>query len=294
MKPHSILFQDDLASEYIASEFLSLFEHDLNTDMSKIEVIYTHFTPIDYDCFENLKYVVCPCTNVNHLKECGSPEGVKFIYLDDTRKLFNKVNSSPEWVINQIFNLIKHNKEKSDELVGKTIGFIGYGRMMQRVAQLLSGYVNYGNVCMSYWDLKEPEFFIHSSVIRCSNMESLIESSDIIVVGLSENEKTEGLIDGRAFNCIQEKGSYFINNSRSSIVDEYDLIEAIERNILKGVALDVIENYTESSKKTLYLWANGPRNVHVTPHIAGKGVQSREATDRIVLEALKKELAKDE
>lgn len=289
MELHSILFLDHPCNESIAQEFTGLCDNGISIDNSKAEVIYTQFNGIDYDSFPNLKYVVCPCTNIDHL----SPElatHIEFIHLDDPKKLYASVNSSPEWVINQIFNLLKHNRDPSDELVGKSIGFVGYGRMMQKVAQLMSGYINYGAVEMLYYDKKEPEFFTHSLIRKIKSINTILSHCDIIAIGLTANKETKNVIGYDSFMAMEENRPYFLNNSRSSVVEEGALIRAIENNNLRGVALDVIEDYSTQAQNKLRMWAVSPRNVYVTPHIAGRGAQSREATDRIILESLKEKL----
>jgi phosphoglycerate dehydrogenase-like enzyme len=253
-------------------------------NLGEKEVIYTHFTKINFSDYENLKYVICPCTDISHLGPV--PEGTTCIYLMDKLKLFEKVVSSAEWVVHNLFRLLKHNPEEQDELRGKSIGFVGFGRMMQRVAKMLSCC----EVEMYYYDKKEPEFY-STGVEKCRFADNIFATCDIVIVGLSLNNSTANFVGSYQFKLMSEKRAYFINNSRSAIVDGKALLGALKENWLRGCALDVTESYDYDLKKALFDFVYKKRNAIITPHIAGKGVQSRINTDKIVLGVFKEVLS---
>ena len=61
-----------------------------------------------------------------------------------------------------------------------------------------------------------------------------------------------------------KKNAILINTSRGPIINESDLIEALENNVIGGVGLDVFENETSPVDKRL---ASSPHAV-LTPHVA--------------------------
>lgn len=242
------------------------------------EVIYTHHTKINYGEYPGLKYVICPCTDISHLNP--RPEGVTFIYLANKKMLYDKVVSSAEWVVYNIFRLLKNKGMEQDELRGKVVSFIGYGRMMQRAAKMLYGC----EVAMYYYDKNSPMFFDSGAMYKDPGW--IYENSDIVIVGLSKNKSTTHFIDFNEFNKMIGKRPYFLNNSRSVIVRGEALLWMVERDYLRGCAIDVFEDYSTVVVQEL-LRLQEQRNLIITPHIAGKGVQSRRATDNIVLELFK-------
>ena len=68
-----------------------------------------------------------------------------------------------------------------------------------------------------------------------------------------------------------KKGSYVINTARGPIVDESDLIEALESGKLTGAALDVFESEPNVSPKLISM-----PNVIMTPHIASATFEARQ------------------
>lgn len=118
---------------------------------SQVEVIYTHFTKVNYAMYPNLKVVLCPCTGIKHLNPESQPD-IKFINLYNKEWLFNNALSTAEWTLAAMFKLLRRNR---DELNGKTIGFIGFGRVAQQVTKMLSGF----NVNIKYYDINVPKFY---------------------------------------------------------------------------------------------------------------------------------------
>jgi phosphoglycerate dehydrogenase-like enzyme len=252
------------------------------------ECVYTHFTKLNYKNYENLKFVLCPCTDIRHLEPGLAPEDTKFIYLTDKNVLFEKVVSSAEWVVWSLLRLLKYDLNAQEELHHKSIGFVGFGRMMQRVAKMLSGC----RVTMYYYDNDAENYYLERAQ-RCADVNNIYLNCDIVVIGLSQNKQTMNFVDIDSFQLMKEgKRPYFLNNSRSSIVNGEALVNAITSNVLRGCALDVIEDYTNEVKTDLYRLVY-KKNLIITPHIAGKGIQSRINTDKIILDIFKKEVLRE-
>lgn len=92
-------------------------------------------------------------------------------------------------------------------------------------------------------------------------LDELLAESDIISSHLPIKEDTLGFFDLSKFEKMQSQ-PLFINTSRGKVVKEDDLVEALERGMLKGAALDVLDQEPPSwSNKLLHL-----PNVIVTPH----------------------------
>jgi phosphoglycerate dehydrogenase-like enzyme len=265
-KPHDEVKQNYEDSFDIVNRF----------EQNSVEVIYTHLTRIDWDKYPNLKCILCPVTSINHLGQI--PEKVEVIYPRDKRFLYHWVWSTAEWTVTAMLNLMRAN---SDELTCKKVGFIGYGWVGQQVGRLLQGFdceILFYDDCHSFFD---PEIKASDCTI-----ESIYSYADIITVHLPENEGTKGLVGAEAFQKMgwREKMPYFINSSRSSIVDGNSLILALRTNILKGCALDVIDTYDYLQKKQLYeLVSEMGNKLIITPHIAGHGNESRIIMDTHVL-----------
>jgi phosphoglycerate dehydrogenase-like enzyme len=227
------------------------------------EAIYLHFDLDKFDpkYYPRLRYILCPCTNVNHIPKISN---VEIIYLDDKQFLYDNVWSTAEHTVYLMLSLMKRtNRQLKDSL----IGYIGFGRVAKQVMELLKGF----RMATIGYDKNSTKEHLYGMFKRC----------DIITVHLKENEETKDLINKECFN-ICEKKPIFINTSRSSIVVVKDLIHAYRSKQIAGIGLDVTESYTPKEVSEL----KSLRCSLITPHMAGKSEPSRIATDRYVLMGL--------
>lgn len=101
-------------------------------------------------------------------------------------------------------------------------------------------------------------------VVRMTDFDTLISTSDIISVHVSLNEQTKQLIN-KAVLANMKNSALFINTARGGIVNQPDLIEALKNGELSGACLDVYE----SEPLPLDSELRNLSNVILTPHTAG-------------------------
>jgi D-3-phosphoglycerate dehydrogenase len=70
--------------------------------------------------------------------------------------------------------------------------------------------------------------------------EELLEKSDIVTIHTVLSERTKNLITKKDFELMKDT-AFLINTSRGTIVNEFDLVEALEKNIIMGAGLDVYD-----------------------------------------------------
>jgi D-3-phosphoglycerate dehydrogenase len=147
---------------------------------------------------------------------------------------------------------------KGNELAGKTVGMVGFGAVGQHTAAILKAFP-----CrIIYYDpyLKDP-FPEYEQV----TLEEVFEKSDIVSIHLPVNDTTKGMINKSLFR-LMKPDAIFVNTARASVVNRNDLLDAIERNAIRGAILDVFDN--EPPDETDYRLIDHP-NVLSTPHTAG-------------------------
>lgn len=177
------------------------------------------------------------------------------------------------------------------DLKGKTIGLVGVGSIGQHVAQFAHGF----EMKILATDPKKSSVLSKKYKIQYVPLNYLLGHSDIISLHAPYNKETHHLINKSNLNKIK-KGAYLINTARGGLVDTRALLVALEKNILKGVALDVLEEecfikeekelLTKSFAKTCnletvlrnHLLTRHPKAI-VTPHNA---FNSYEALQRIL------------
>lgn len=158
-----------------------------------------------------------------------------------------------------------YSKFNNIELYGKTIGIIGVGRIGFKVAKIAKafGMIVLGNDI----DTKVKRKYTSIKFISLNN---LIKKSDIITIHTPLNDTTYKLINEKNLSLFPY-GSVLINCSRGGTVDENALIKALSKNKLFYAGIDVFENEPFFNKKFTKL-----KNVILTPHLAGKTVESKQ------------------
>jgi D-3-phosphoglycerate dehydrogenase len=154
------------------------------------------------------------------------------------------------------------------ELRGKTLGVIGVaGRIGSEVAQIaLSGF---GMKVIGYDIIDISQKSKELGFEACSNLESLIERSDVVTVHVPYLPSTHHLISDSLIRRMK-KDALIVNASRGDIVEGEALLQAIKEERVFGAGLDVFhdEPPKEDWEKELAALDNG-RSV-CTPHIGAQ------------------------
>lgn len=161
------------------------------------------------------------------------------------------------------------------EVSGKTIGVIGFGKIGQLVAEKCM----YGlgmNVIAYDPYVKEVK---QKGVELIENVELIYEQADFITLHLPYNSLLHHIIDGSILKKMK-KSTYLINCARGGLIDEIALAEAIKNKEIAGAGIDVFE--IEPPAKDHILW--GLENVIVTPHM---GASTQDALVRMAVGAAK-------
>ena len=154
---------------------------------------------------------------------------------------------------------------------GRRFGIVGLGRIGSAIAARLSAF---GPV--AYTDLKKgvAPYAYHPDA------RSLAENSDILIVASSADATTHGMINADVLSALGAQG-YLVNVSRGSVVDEAELIAALQDGRIAGAALDVFENEPHVPEAL-----RGHPSVLLTPHIASATVETRQEMAELVLQNL--------
>ncbi|MEW6566650.1 MAG: hydroxyacid dehydrogenase [Chloroflexota bacterium] len=164
-----------------------------------------------------------------------------------------------------------------EELAGKVLGLIGFGRIGQALGQRAAAL---GMRLLAHDPLLSAEA-VRAGGAEPAPFDDLLLASDYVSLHLPLNEDTRGLMDREALAKVK-RGARLISTARGGVVDEQALLEALESGRLAGAALDVFEH--EPPPLTALL--QHPRLV-ATPHIAAQTVEAqRRASIDIALEVL--------
>lgn len=157
------------------------------------------------------------------------------------------------------------------ELMGKTLGLVGYGSIARQVATRAAGL---GMEVIAH-DPFVPADDAAWALVRNVDLESLLGTSDVISVHVPLSDDTRNLIDEPALGRMKPT-AILINTSRGGIVDETALADALLDGKLGGAALDVFASEPLGPEPAA-VFATVP-NLLLTPHVAGN---TRESVDRV-------------
>jgi glycerate dehydrogenase len=152
------------------------------------------------------------------------------------------------------------------ELSGKQIGIIGMGTIGKRSAAVG---VAFGANIVYYSTSGEN----NSAPYPRLELDELLKTSDIVLIHAPLNEKTRNLINAEKFNLMKAT-ALLVNTGRGTIVNEADLVEAINSEIIAGAALDVFSKEPLPADNPL-LNVKYPDRLILTPHIAWTSIESR-------------------
>lgn len=151
------------------------------------------------------------------------------------------------------------------ELMGKTLGVIGVGRIGLAVAERARAF---GMEVIGY----DPYFTSEAAgelTVEMTSLDDLLSRSDFITLHTPLTEETRGVLGRAAFEKMKP-GARVVNCARGGLVDEAALVEAIREGRVAGAALDVFEHEPLPPDSPIL----GVDRIIVTPHL---GASTHEA-----------------
>lgn len=183
--------------------------------------------------------------------------------------------------------LIAHDNQKNhvwdrihvEEIYDKSIAIIGLGSIGREIAKRAKAL---GMKVSAVKHTMTTELFV-DKLYTADQLPQALSTADFIVVTLPLTPDTYQLFSTEIFSKMK-KSAYFINVSRGAIVNEADLITALNDKVIRGAALDVFAE--EPLPEDSPLW-NTP-NLFVSPHIAAKSPYYMDRSLKLFMENLNK------
>jgi len=167
-------------------------------------------------------------------------------------------NSTAELTWALILGLVRNLREETEnmyqgywqttlgyELKGKTLGIIGLGKIGIQVSRVA---LAFGMRVIAWSENLKLSVAIDNKVLPVTK-EELLQKSDFVTIHTVLSDRTKNLINKKDLELMKNT-AFLINTSRGAIVNEFDLVEALEKNIIAGAGLDVydIEPLPENHK----------------------------------------------
>jgi D-3-phosphoglycerate dehydrogenase len=199
-------------------------------------------------------------------------------------------------LINRIF--IAHNEvrkgvwlreeNRGEEIMGKTIGIIGYGYMGKAFAKRLQGF---GCEVICY-DIKDD---VGDGIAEQVSLDEFFQKTQILSLHVPITELTRNMVNADFLASFQHN-IWLINTARGEVVNTTDLVEALDNGKVKGAGLDVLE-YEKSSFENLFSEETQMpeafsrliqlENVILSPHIAGWTIESKAKLAQTIVDKIR-------
>lgn len=149
------------------------------------------------------------------------------------------------------------NQQAVAELGNKVIGLVGFGNIAQRVARLLDGF----GVRIIFYDKYVQG---HERYQQVDSLDQLVSQADVVSLHARLTQETHHLINAHHFRLMKQS-AIIVNTARSGLINEADLIAALQAGEIMGAALDTFDDEPLADDSAFY----SLNNVTITPHIAG-------------------------
>jgi D-3-phosphoglycerate dehydrogenase / 2-oxoglutarate reductase len=173
----------------------------------------------------------------------------------------------------------ERSKFSGVELMDKTLGILGFGRIGQLVAQRAMGF---GMRVIAFDPFVSAERYRELGVEKAETPDDVYARADFLTLHLPKNDQTEGWLNAAALAKCKD-GVRVLNVARGPLIVDEDLRAALDSGKVAGAALDVFRSEPVTDHP-LFAYPN----VIVTPHL---GASTAEATDRAGYQAAEQVVA---
>lgn len=160
-------------------------------------------------------------------------------------------------------NFTKNLQVPHVEVNGKTLGVLGAGNIGREVIKIAKAL--------------DMEILVYTRTPRADengihyvDLETMLKNSDYVSLHCPLTPQTRHIINKKTL-ALMKPSAFLINTSRGALIDEQDLIEALNSGVIAGAALDVQETEPPAPDNPLY----SMDNVILTPHMGWKGLETR-------------------
>lgn len=215
---------------------------------------------VDVDAATALKIPVTFCPGVNHTTVAEHTFGLLLAIYRDIVEQTATVHAG------------KWKRLTGHELMGKTIGIAGLGRIGKEVATRARAFGMQVLGYDLYWDAAFAE---QHGVRRVEKIEELISLSDILSLHMNLTPETKGFINKERLKLCK-KNLVLLNCARGELVDSAALAQALDEERIAGYGADVLDEEPPQPNHPLLHC----RSTVITPHIGSRTFESvvRQAT----------------
>ncbi|MEM9831797.1 MAG: NAD(P)-dependent oxidoreductase [Bacteroidota bacterium] len=195
--------------------------------------------------------------------------------------LFNHINQADREIRKGVWD---REGNRGVELMGKTVGIIGYGNMGQAFARRLVGF---GVTILAYDKYRQN---YGDAFAQQATMEELFRHVDILSLHVPLTEETHFLVNEAYLNQFY-KNIFIVNTARGKVIKLASVVTTLASGKVQGAALDVLENeklgQLSAAEQADFDQLRQSERVLFTPHVAGWTFESYEKINQTLVRKIK-------
>ncbi|EOW2322095.1 MULTISPECIES: 2-hydroxyacid dehydrogenase [Klebsiella] len=289
------LQEDNLRVEQEGAEAVAL-PAALLQDADDVEILITQFAPVNtavLDRLPKLKYIGVLRGGVENVnQQVALARGIEVMNTPgrNARSVaeftvgmmlaeMRNIARSHDALRDKFWRKDSPNHQAIPELGGKVVGLVGLGHIAQLVAGFLSAF---GTEIIFY----DKYVSGHERYEKVDTLDELVTRADVVSLHARMTPETENLINAHHFG-LMKSSAIIVNTARSGLINERDLIDALQTGKIMGAALDTFDDEPLPDDSAFYLL----NNVTITPHIAGSTLDAFSNSPKLFAEILLKKLS---
>lgn len=245
------------------------------------------------EMYKNLRFIASITTGLDHVDLLACRErNIHVISLIGETQFLSGICATPEHTWGLLLALLRKTVPATQsvhegawarepffghELQGKTIGIIGLGR----VGKIISDYALAFRMKVVAFDILP----VTKSGIENASLQKLSSESDIVTIHLPLDNSTRDFLNASVIAKMARR-PWIINTSRGAIVNQDDVIQALNLDLIRGYACDVLAEELSATDgrlcSKLIDLAQIDDRVLITPHIAGSTFESMTSTAEFI------------
>lgn len=168
-----------------------------------------------------------------------------------------------------------------NELDGKTLGLIGFGNIARQLVRMTSGFRLRIIAYDEYLSDTARSFAQEHHVELADTPEKVYRESDIVSLHIPLTESTRGIVDRTCFEWMKPE-AYLVNTCRGGVINEADLIYALQKGMLRGYGGDVMcEEPPNPDNPLLHM-----PQVFISSHLGALAVESEKRSQLLIADII--------
>lgn len=218
-------------------------------------------------------------TGMNHIDTdyCNNA-GITIYSLTKDYELIDQLPSTSELAFGLMLALLRQIPESKNHTLNYQWDYTQFvGRQIKDLKVGIIGYGRLGKIMDGYCKAFGAQTFIFDPYVDVpqTSLEQMFQECDVVSLHVHVTNETKYMISLKLLDLVK-KDLYIINTSRGEIVNELDIVEALNTGKLTGYGADVIENeFDDLTKSPIIKAMNEGKNIIVTPHTGGMTIEGQ-------------------